>query len=1040
MHKSKLRRISLAVCFALMPFAAEAAGLGKLTVISGLGEPLSAEIELLSTSPEELSSLSAAIAPEDAYAVQGIERLAMHSAIKIEVAKKANGTPILKLSTRQPVNDPFLDMLIQVDWSTGRLLREYTVLLDPPGYSSQMANNNAAIGSSSAGAASSRMAPIERDASSAGQSTSGVTKKSKRSDARSTGKKAASSAAPAEQNPSPSSASSSTSNAEEHTTVRGDTLNAIASDMQVEGVSLEQMLVGLYRANKNAFVGNNMNRLKVGQILRAPSPEDLQSINRKEAAQEIRVQTADWNAYRNKLAGLVAESSAGGESASAQSSGGKITAPAEDKAAPVSNGPRDVVKLSKSDSATNKSGSADGKAMQDKLNSLQEEATAREKSVKEANERTALLEKQVADMQKLLAVKNQAMADMQKNAAAPAPTPAPKVEAATKPEVAPEAAKQPATGAAVVPPPASPAPDAQAAAPKPETPTTEAPPAADKPIAPKKKIIIPPPAPVAEPDLVDQVLQDPVLLGGAGGILVVLLGGTWLFLRNKRKRGLDNFEKGILTSGGLKANTVFGNTSGGTVDTGDTSFLTDFSQSSSAGMIDTHDVDPIAEAEVYMAYGRDAQAEEILKDAIAKEPKRYELHLKLLEILASRKDSSAFETIAGEMYSTLGSSDPVWIKVADIGRKMEPNNPLYDVSTGHGAASPSVPSQKLNADDFANAEVMSESSLDFSLDADSQSKPSAYAPESTEQDSSLDFDLGAQESAAAEEALPEISMFESEKTLATTLNSDNNQTSNDLDLPKQSAEYDNTIQLDELGFGKTLPGFDLPEFDIAPTSSAVEEAATASVAEPSFESSLPEISFDLPEIGAAKPTVEVNPPEDTAALKLPDFDEPPKMESDATTNEIAFESPTETPAPLEFSSLDQTTILESDLNPEEIVFKSVPEESGGLDFNFDMDLGASEAVAQAPEEAEVGKVPELDLSGISLDFDSAPDHSAVAAEAKELGAATGESPDVDTKLDLVTAYMDMGDNEGARELLDEVLKEGGPKQRERAQQMMNSLG
>jgi pilus assembly protein FimV len=1044
-HKSKLRRISLAVCFALMPFAAEAAGLGKLTVISGLGEPLSAEIELLSTSPEELSSLSAAIAPEDAYAVQGIERLALHSAIKIEVAKKANGTPILKLSTRQPVNDPFLDMLIQVDWSTGRLLREYTVLLDPPGYSSQMANNNAAIGSGSTGA-STRMAPIERDTSSAGQSASGVTKKSKRSDARSPSKKATSSATPVEQNPSPSAGSSPTSNAEEHTTVRGDTLNAIASDMKVEGVSLEQMLVGLYRANKNAFVGNNMNRLKVGQILRAPSPEDLQSINRKEAAQEIRVQTADWNAYRNKLAGLVAESPAGSESASAQSSGGKITAPAEDKAAPVSNGPRDVVKLSKSDSATNKNGGADGKAMQDKLNSLQEEATAREKSVKEANERTALLEKQVADMQKLLAVKNQAMADMQKNAAAPAstPVPAPKAEPAPKPEAAPEAAKQAAAGAAVVPPPASPAPDAQAAAPKPETPATEAPATADKPVAPKKKIIIPPPAPVAEPDLLDQVLQDPVLLGGAGGILVVLLGGTWLFLRNKRKRGLDSFEKGILTSGGLKANTVFGNTSGGTVDTGDTSFLTDFSQSSSAGMIDTHDVDPIAEAEVYMAYGRDAQAEEILKDAIAKEPKRYELHLKLLEILAGRKDSSAFETIAGEMYSTLGSSDPVWIKVAEIGRKMEPNNPLYDVSTSHGAATPSASSQKLNADDFANAEVMSESSLDFSLDADTQSKPSTGAPESAEQDSALDFDLGAQESAAAEEALPEISRFESGQTLASTLNSDNNQTSNDLDfqldLPKQSTESDKTIQLDESGFGNTLPGFDMPEFDIAPTSPAAGEIPAASVAEPSFESSLPEISFDLPEIGSAKPTVEVNRPEDTAALKLPDFDEPPKMESDATTNEIVFESPSEAPAPLEFSSLDQTTILESDLNPEEIVFKSVPEESGGLDFNFDMDLGASEAVAQTPEEAEVGKVPELDLSGISLDFDSAPDQSTVAAEAKEFGAATGESADVDTKLDLVTAYMDMGDNEGARELLDEVLKEGGPKQRERAQQMMNSLG
>ena len=139
MHQSKLKRISLAVCFALMPLVANAAGLGKLTVMSGLGEPLRAEIELLSATPEELSSLTVAIAPEEAYTLQGVERTALHSAIKLEVGRKADGSPILKLSTHQPVSDPFLDMLIQVDWSTGRLLREYTVLLDPPGYSSEQA-------------------------------------------------------------------------------------------------------------------------------------------------------------------------------------------------------------------------------------------------------------------------------------------------------------------------------------------------------------------------------------------------------------------------------------------------------------------------------------------------------------------------------------------------------------------------------------------------------------------------------------------------------------------------------------------------------------------------------------------------------------------------------------------------------------------------------------------------------------------------------------------------------------------------------------
>src|SRR5450830_1240944 len=134
-HKTKLKRISLAVCFALISWGAEAAGLGKLKVLSGLGEPLNAEIELLAASPDELSSLTAMVAPEEAYKVQGIERPALHSNIKVEIKKTPDGTPYLKLSSNIPVADPYLDMLIQVDWASGRLLREYTLLLDPPGYS-----------------------------------------------------------------------------------------------------------------------------------------------------------------------------------------------------------------------------------------------------------------------------------------------------------------------------------------------------------------------------------------------------------------------------------------------------------------------------------------------------------------------------------------------------------------------------------------------------------------------------------------------------------------------------------------------------------------------------------------------------------------------------------------------------------------------------------------------------------------------------------------------------------------------------------------
>ncbi|HSF71471.1 MAG TPA: LPXTG cell wall anchor domain-containing protein, partial [Methylotenera sp.] len=404
--------------------------------------------------------------------------------------------------------------------------------------------------------------------------------------------------------------------------------------------------------------------------LRQPSQDTLNAISRREAAGEIKVQTANWNAYRNKLAGIVADAAPTDSEASTQSAGGKIKS-AEDKSEAVSSGPKDVVKLSAGEAGASAS-AEDIKSLQAKITALQEEATAREKSVKEAQDRTADLEKQIADMQKLLAMKNDTMADIQKQAANEASKPA---EVVPTPVDAAKPAEETAPAETA---------KAEAVAPVENKP---------KPVITSAEI-----APAEEPSFFATLLDglNFNLLAPAAGLLALLAGG-WLYLRKKREKNLADFEQGIMTSGGLKANTVFGNTASASVDTGDTSFLTDFSQSANGGMIDTNDVDPIAEAEVYMAYGRDAQAEEILKDAISKEPKRHELHLKLLEMYAASKNLSAFETIAGELYTSLGAEDPMWAKVAEIGFKLEPNNPLYQPNSA-----PTGIAGNLDASDFAN--------------------------------------------------------------------------------------------------------------------------------------------------------------------------------------------------------------------------------------------------------------------------------------------------------------------------------------------------
>jgi pilus assembly protein FimV len=857
----------LAVCLALVPFAASAAGLGKMTVFSGLGEPLSAEIEL-SASKDEMSSLAARIAPSEVYAEQGVDRGSSLSAIRVELVSKPNGSAILKLSTAQPVEDPFLDMLIQVDWPTGRLLREYTALLDPPGYGDR--------------ASAPPPVPV------ASETPAEVPAPSKKN----TSKRESGLAKPSGTDYVRPSANDS---AKSYRTRSGDTLSSVAKRMQLEGVSLDQMLVGLFRSNRDAFDGDNMNQLKVGQIMRAPSRGELQSISQKDALQEIRVHTTNWNAYRNKVADQVQQSAPAPDEPRQQSVSGKITAPTEDKAAPLAAGPRDVVKLSNADTGATKTGAPEGKsgAVDNKLRTLEEESTAQDKAIKDVNERIAFFEKQIQDMQKLLLIQNQMLADLQKGKPVQPPTPETPVVPVAEPQAVPAGQPQQPS------PPPDVAEQPKPAAPEPQK-TAEA---------------------AIEPGLLDSLRVDPVLLGGGGGLLV-LLGGVWLYLRGKRKKGLDSFERGILGGGGLNADTVLGTIAGESAETG---FPGNLEQRSGGGVIDTSDVDPIAEADVYMAYGRDAQAEEILKDAIAKEPRRIELHHKLLEIYAGRKDAVAFETVAGELYAILGANDPGWARVAELGRTLEPENPMYASGAG-------VVGSTSSSNVAESVAQVNESAL-----------VAGEAEELSAQPNDLDFDLG---------------MLSAGEPEVGTLNAD------------QSAPED-------VSAAEESPAFDadrLPPMDSEATIETAHEQEADLVGQ-----------FDLPE-----PAVAGNVQLNAADLGFAEIE----------TKENADEPGLELPA----LSLDEATLEEG-----------VAVEEASLEV-------------AAP-------LPDVDLSGINLEMEEPgqgqPD--------EEIALSGSESADVDTKLDLVTAYVDMGDAEGARDLLEEVLREGGPRQREQAKKLLDSL-
>jgi pilus assembly protein FimV len=773
----KLKRFTtqlVAAGLITVPLMAHAAGLGKMSVSSALGQPLAAEIEIFAADKAELDSLTASLASDQAFRDAKVDFAPVLSSLRFSVETKSNGKSVLKVTSNRPVNDPFVDMLIELNWASGRLVREYTVLLDPPGMSPQESVAPVTVTPTRAPAvkpapAAKAPAPVAEPAPSKAPAPAEAKPPAPEPEPKT--------AAPAARPAAP------TATPDQITVKRGETLSGIAKRVSPSGVSLEQTLVGLYRENPKAFDGN-MNRMKAGAKLAVPSPEAVASIPQQEAVREIKLQSDDWRAYRQSLAGAVKEAPAA-KPAPTQESSGKVTPKVEDRAKPAPEAQKDVLKLSKVTPPAVPGKADEKRAQQEKQRAQEEDAIARQKALKESEQRAAMLEKQIQDAQKLIEMKEKA------KAAEPAPAP-------VAPTVAPVVVPKPAP----VPVPKKPAP-----APVVETP--------------------------AEPagNWFDPLLANPLYWGGS--LAALGLGGAlwWMMAGGSRRRKTGTaLDDSIMSGGDVRPTSVIGGAaSGGSINTGDTSFLTDFSQAG-LGTIDTHDVDPIAEAEVYMAYGRDAQAEEILKEAINKNPDRPEVRVKLLEVYAARRNTAAFESVAGELYAALGNKQsPLWDKACEMGRSIDPTNPLYggvqsvapavalgtvaatDVIAGGAVGSESAPAvAEAPLESFA--EVMAEPELEPEMEADPVTNapmefesaghvlnfdaPAAAAPAYQEPDTQgLDFDL-------PDLDLPAAAADDMKLDLDLGLEEDNGPVSKfdfsglDLDLGDSGG---NELELDEVG-------------------------------------------------------------------------------------------------------------------------------------------------------------------------------------------------------------------------------------------------
>ena len=889
----------VAAVFGLSGSNASALALGRISVQSALGEPLRAEIDIPDINAEEASSLKASVALPEAFRAAGLDYNPVLAGAQISLQRRADGRAFIRLTSDRIVTEPFVDLILEASWASGRIVRDYTMLLDPPSLRPSVAT----APQPAANPAPVVQAPVVSVAPTPARPAAVATPRNP-------------AVAPAA-TPAPAARSAG----DNRVTVKaGDTASRIAAAIKPAQVSLDQMLVALLRNNADAFVGGNLNRLKAGSVLTIPTEEQARAMPVGEAAQTVIAQSRDFNDFRGKLASNAPSVPV---AAPDRKASGGLQAQVDDKKAAVA--AVDKLKLSK--------GALQAKAAEEKV--------AQDKIAQDAAKRTAELAKNIKDLNAIAAGSTAASATAPKPPAVAVPAPASVAVAVAVPAPAPSApAAAPPTVAVsqptVAPPVAPPVAVAASAPPKP-TPTPT-----PKPIA----------KPADEPGLLDRLLENP-LYGVGAAALVALMAGLGIYRSRQRKKTAE-VDSAFLESR-LQPDSFFGASGGQRVDTHDGA-ATGSSMVYSPSQLDAaDDVDPVAEADVYLAYGRDLQAEEILKEALRTHVGRIAVHQKLLDIYAKRRDTMAFENMANEAYKLAGAQTPEWAKICEQGLLIDPTNPLYQPG-----GRPSAQSQAPTAvpRDFPSLASASAATQKITVPVGMP-----VAPATVDLDLDLDLDFSLDD--AAPSAIIEARPTQIEPTVALHA------------VPSAPAPLD-------VEFGMATEA--LPARDGGATGP------------------LP-VEVDLPGLDRANDTVALS------ASETDEFRQQAEV-SFGSTNPVPLQTTTSAMAP--FNSVDAPL---PDLN------------FGATTLDT---LTASQAPLNRPDAPDSGML-EFDLGTLSLELDPLK-----GAPAPQL-AAEPEDP-LATKLALAEEFVSIGDDDGARALIEEVIAEASGDLQAKARRALSSLG
>lgn len=951
----------------LLPGISFALGLGDVRLNSPLNAPLDAEIELLNATPEDLATLEAKLATKETFERYGLEWPQFMSSVTVTRDRSANGAQVLRIRSSETVTEPFLTLLIEASWARGRMVREYTMLLDPPVFAPNSVQ------------AAQPVAPSVGGAQSSGQIS----------------RPAMPEAAPAQ----PVAAGGGDS----YEVQRGDSLSAIARRLSAgSGASASQLMVSIYRGNSGAFEGD-MNRLRAGAVLRIPSSDEIASVSPSEANSEVR-----------RLAGSWASSS--GESGSGRL---RLVPP--------------------SDGASTGSSAGDSAEVERLRGRVQE------------------LEGQVTESKRLLELRNTELADLQAKLAAsqqqgrapavetPATSPA---QTAQQPETAQPEAAQPVTP--------QPAPDASATAePAPTPAASEAKPKPTR----KPKPATEAPAEESGGGILDLLKDYWMILAGA---VVVLLGLVFLKSRGKRKTAEFNDNLGHLAdvgedrltqpvdalsdTGRMRAPLMEGSREPDDIlveESGSHRALQETQDIPLAPTVRTDETissetavnldqgDPLAEADFHMAYGLYDQAADLVRIAIQREPHRRDLKLKLLEVFFVWGNKEEFLKLTRDLNETRNEGEPgEWDKIVIMGKQIAPEDPMFSEGGGGSAVGVDL-----------NLEAGGAGGVDFDP-FDVSSRLDVTGGGSAEP---MDLDLGAamRDPDATGEGLAIPSSLDPDRSGQTT--------------------REMTVKMTQAGSeAPTVEQPALRPLDEPTIREKVDNAMRRKLSsDQTAELALDDLGLELGSLEQTDSQIGLKPI--APPPRGPDSNAP-TMVAGLDENSQRLLAAAAARAGIGGNSADDSQLTEHGASG--TWFLTERELGGDVDLtkgrSIDPNTTASMAKFEMPESdfdiSSTSRLAAIDKNNLDFPVEPTQQQPAVGRGKVDLDIGNGfdipGSPteelavpdlepvtlsEVGTKLDLARAYVDMGDPDGARNILNEVLTEGSASQKQEAQRLIESL-